>query len=1236
MADAIDRVGLGVDLLGGNTLSQLKEIRAEMEAIANLGRGPIGGGATGGGGGGSTTGRTPGQRKRLDVEKEVSDDEVSYYIKAQERKVEIKRKADFELIQREQEDAQIRRRIAGFNQRTALAEQQELTRITIQGEEERQRALLRTRNSFSRYNSPALATQINRGLPDEIPVTTRSGIQVIRGPRVTPVINRPIRDDSDLEALRAQARASRPPISRSPEQQELLAFLEGGGDASKFVSKSELESAEITRKKGLVDRARQRREDTSYVNSQLGPPPRRGRGGGPGGGGGGGGEEDGGGGGGSGGGAGGFTGAVSRLARNFVIYKALSLVTRDLYQYISASLEAAKATSEQANALVFATEAAQGNLEANRALASQLQSAGFNRAESSGVVAAAARATFRHPEIISQFTTEAVNIAAFRGGGLKETPKVIEDIIGGRDRAYREYFNTTPEDIYKQAAQKKIAQSSAPGFIGIGNKDYDTEAQKISKYVAALTEEEKEQLRLNYVLTQAYRFQGDAAERAGTLAGKMDLVSAAFFNASANVGAFVADITPVKNLLDQIASADPSSKFNPAVLRQGGPRSTITDANVVNFAGDSVTGVRAQALTLVSKVTDIIANSVTTINSVAAIGRGLVGNELDDSPTSKYARDVAENVAKSKQVRQFQVLREQGQTGYRSLDNSGELGKYYTYPEVSALGYGPGYISKHFVEEVKPAPTSEFAIALSEYNKKRETLQQQGPGAIGTQQLNALDASYNASLIGKFAPADYTEQARKREDERKTKEDQQKRHDEQVRDDNIRQESLGLAKLRDASEGSFKLVGDIGTALTGPDNQFTKILADQITSAERMRQQWGFLGEAAVKYFDTLEQKALSRQLNTAEFTSYTKSSGLLGQAAREQDQRNDPTTLSRGDQEYLNIQEAIVERAKQIPVLWRQAAEILGRQITPGQELAGRINLLTGAFGVQGPRVRNAYGQDIANRDNQRRNVYGQPLGDFFGIQPRRNALGQSLEDPQSQLAFSNVGRGESPEVRKVLQKSFADSIIEAFRDYTPAQIRQSGYQSFYLGALQSQGNALGGNIIEARQKAEIGAREDVRLQQQLNEDAQFRSRQIAAGRDPADVGRESDKLLLSRTEGIPSKDLTLDQFAGRQEALRREAERTVKDQADAKKATEKALEYQQKMQKDIEALRRKIVDGDFKALIQVQNDTQARVDQEDLVNANEGKFSPLDQRGVKSSAYTPSTEKYKRTGGKYGLTNR
>lgn len=595
---------------------------------------------------------------------------------------------------------------------------------------------------------------------------------------------------------------------------------------------------------------------------------------------------------------------------------------------------------------------------------------------------------------------------------------------------------------------------------------------------------------------------------------------------------------------------------------------------------------------------------------------------------SRYSLAVRERLS----LQQDNRIRFRSKTGSSNLVTGAELAR-----SGNAIGDGRGGF-ENYTQVILP-PLSEKQKVIEDILKQRdrqitELLENPGLTEVDRQKrIDRVNSDSEQTLFDARNPeaANYRAEYRARQaasiDARLQKDRQEA---DEARNRRIQEMSNALSKLREAEQGSFRLVGDIATSKVGDDNPYVKVLSEQITIAERMRQQWGFLGDAAVDYFTKLEQGAARRQLNKLEFGSYTTASNLIGQSEREIAERNGPG-FSRREQDYLDIQQAIVDRAILIPTLWKQAAEVLGQDnLSTQQVLSGRLNLIADAFGVTGPRSFNVFGQDITQRLN-RFNAFGQSLGDLFDVQGRRNAFGQSLTDPRVAQAFTSIGVGESPEVRNALQKSFADAIVDTFKDYTPQQIRQSGYKDYFVAALGVQGLNAERKIQERQQKALIGIREDARLEAQLRADEQFRQAQISKGYDPRDVGRESDALLLARTDGIASKDLTLTQFTARQDALRRNAERQEQDRQEAQKAVQEGLRYQQEMNANIAAIRAAILGGDVSMLVQVQNDTQARIDQQDLQELASGQYNvPLDQNGVESNPYSGSLTRYKRGGRK------
>lgn len=512
----------------------------------------------------------------------------------------------------------------------------------------------------------------------------------------------------------------------------------------------------------------------------------------------------------------------------------------------------------------------------------------------------------------------------------------------------------------------------------------------------------------------------------------------------------------------------------------------------------------------------------------------------------------------------------------------------------------------------------------------------------------AIQAKSDSDYIRGFQDPGLIKEMESRNEDFKQKQLEEKARAQKKRDEAVTQQGNALSKLRDSAQGSFRMVGDIGTSIAGEDNLYVKVLADQITAAERMRQQWGYLGQSAVDYFTKLELGAAKRQLTRLEYNTFEGASNSVLKAGRERDQRSGPG-ISRADQDYLDIQSAILNQAIEIPKLWAQAAKVMGIAIDPIKELQGRIAALQVATGDENVRISES-AQSI---------TYGQTLGPngYEGgttqlLNPQGRGVIQGFSSGEESYVDSATGaiitrnRGRrndyvdyanrrnelntlSPEARRKVEQDNADATLGILNEYTPQQIRQAGLAGVYGGAIKVKQRGLAQQIEGARAKALYGAKEDDRLAKQLKEDASFREAEIRKGGDPNEIGRQSDALILKRTEGVNPKDLTFDQFSARQDALRRDAERQVKDQEEAKLAVQQGLEFQESTLLEIQGLRDAILNGDLKVLIQVQNDTQARVDQEALQkNQGEGGYQvPLDQG---RSVTAPSTDRFGRYGRK------
>lgn len=413
----------------------------------------------------------------------------------------------------------------------------------------------------------------------------------------------------------------------------------------------------------------------------------------------------------------------------------------------------------------------------------------------------------------------------------------------------------------------------------------------------------------------------------------------------------------------------------------------------------------------------------------------------------------------------------------------------------------------------------------------------------------------------------------------------------QTRDEDTQKINEALSKIRQARENSYQVVGEIGQAITGPDNPYTAVLAEQLTLGERMQRQWGHLGQAAVDYFTKLNNAQLNRQLNRLDFGVQHQAGELREQAAREEARRFGPG-LNRAETNRLDIYSAA-----------GQALALFQNNRAQTQGLFG-TRFARDIYGDQSFRPYDLAVQGIAETQA----LFGRGTGFGIGPGPQRAYLGDTLTSldarsadiyGQFQLARTAT-RDLSSEAMIQLGGIYAEAFLGNLQGLSEQDLRRlgraPGFREAYIDAINAQQAAANQRVQDAIRKAQLDAEESDRLTAQLRYDENFRQRQILAGYDPRDVGRESDALFLARTDGIDPKDLSFTQFQQRQEVLKRTAERSEQDRKEAIAATLLGLNYQQQMLFELEAMRTAILGGDVKMLIQVQNDTQARLDKEAL----------------------------------------
>jgi hypothetical protein len=406
--------------------------------------------------------------------------------------------------------------------------------------------------------------------------------------------------------------------------------------------------------------------------------------------------------------------------------------------------------------------------------------------------------------------------------------------------------------------------------------------------------------------------------------------------------------------------------------------------------------------------------------------------------------------------------------------------------------------------------------------------------------------------------------------------------EERARQERINEQSKALQKLREAAQGSFRLVEEIGGALA-QDNPFVKVFADGETAAIRMRQQWAFMGEESVRFFTALEQRRVQLQQTRLEFDSLVRVQDLTNRREREAQERYYAPGVSRRDEAALALFGAVREqrdRERQLDTLER---------------------------GLQGrPDPRGERGR----------------LGDTLA------EINEAFLASWSRIAPSVAGQGRSDAFRR-LQDMQSQAVLDLTANMTPAQINSMPWlRQSVFGAIGVQRREAALRRQDAFRTYEFQAQEDARLQENLRQARERRQELLARGVDPRQVGRVYDEMFLKRTDDIGVKNLTYDQYVERQAALQREAERGEAERDEAREAVKLGLKYQEQMLGELRALRQGILSGDLSLLVQVLNETQARVDQEDLQEADGAGFNVPLRANTRVNPYTDDFARYGRGG--------
>ena len=625
----------------------------------------------------------------------------------------------------------------------------------------------------------------------------------------------------------------------------------------------------------------------------------------------------------------------------------------------------------------------------------------------------------------------------------------------------------------------------------------------------------------------------------------------------------------------------------------GGVAGSAVGTSVGSAIGGSIAGGALGAISVAGAV---------VAGSILAVGLAIIAvtDRMRTGADAELARIEARNIALNQQALQEIEAKKEGRLFYRSLNKEDGVNRLFTqaeYEERQRQGRGLGF--------VKVIRTAEEIKSETDIRKNINTL---GVGT-GDEILKARGREYDIDV-----------------------ERRQRQKEEQEKQGRINDQARALARLRETAEGSFKFVGEIGEAYAGPDNPFVKIFADGATAAQRMEAQWGFLGEATAKYFTELENRKNSILEIGAAFQSLNTQQDFYNKAARERTDREGPGS-SRRQTEGRNIGEAILNsiavgastasRERELTDPRFALDDAIERYLErPRPQLTSRqTEKLT-------PRQKKAL-----ENENER---YEQ-----FQINNNQRQYARRIEEEQEQArvateavkeiryrtsSFRSYGADEGG-----IQEIVTQAIETQLQGLSSRQIRQSPFLTqTALEVTRSQREIAERRTNDEISKARLSARDDTIVQANLEQANQLRSRLIGQGRDPVKVGEALDKFIISRTDNIAVKDLTFNQFQQRQDALKRSAEAEVRKEAEARAAVEKGLAYQKVIAETLLALRADIIGGNASVIIQVLNDSLARIDQEALQDNNTGFKVPRLDNSYKTNPYSDLNNRYGRGGRK------
>lgn len=1016
-----------------------------------------------------------------------------------------------------------------------------------------------------------------------------------------------------------------------------------------------------------------------------------------------------------------FAGLAGAITRNILFYELVSGATYGLEAYVAASIQAAKQADDTSIALRNAAEDAKQNIQSTVAFAEGLQySLGISRRTAEQAYTESLRFAEQEGGRADDLLKSAADIRAAKGFGSVQLDDFVEQLRRGESKFYKRAIGKTVEELYQDAAKQAIGSQSdfiEQQSLTVGPLDKgvdDTYQQRLNRYVASLTQAQKERIQYNAIIQEGSKYEGEAVKRQGELAGQLERTAARWADLQLAIGEFVVSLRPVNQILT--GTADTIERFTKGLSRAEQTAPVLSQADVYNRAAiqqnsgaarverflstyGALLGVGSTAVGGFTFLGSRRANTIAQENTFQSVysqaqSRGLRANEarfiaqaqaeearagmllrlregvstftqtlttsllditkkgtealkLESASTSidnirqrvngeltrgEVVRDaygiatrtrrVADEEANARAVTGARVgglagaglggilayklaqklevgeitaavLTVAGSAGGDAIGTS--VGSYVgarlagqtLLTAVSGVLLGVTAAASAFALYTQGLKESaerelEFQTRLAreqpKYLEERKKAEQEGrlrfyvrPQFTDNPSLlnrfytgeEARRLGLNPGILGEYIDtsplpntgregADYVAAFQRENSERYLQERQQE--DDKNYREGLRRAESALQKIRNFRKESLSLVGDIAGAIA-PENPFVKIFSDGATAMERMRQQYGFLGEATVKYFADLENKKLALQYVNAQFESQATAMRNLAEAQKLQRQQG------------LGI-------------------GTYGQAVVSASQVAARI-------AVENPELEQQIAQ-LTTRNFRR--------SDYIV----NEQLGNILSAARTTTFFAGGGEGLGQEAKDAIESVFDTAIIgladkvgreNVFRDY-----RFNALRVETAGALQRQVGRNSREFQRQIERAKIAAEANADVDRNLVRIADLRRDLVGRGIDAETVTRAADRQILAVTGAVGAEDLSPRATQGRIDALKREAERQLRAEDEARKAAETAIAQRGEMLSILSSLRDALLAGDLGVLLKIQNDTEAYLDETALRDSGAG----------------------------------